>query len=89
MSRLSEIDTEEGKGGNRFHFSEGWKTALCCRSGSRSGSGGGGVIMYAPANSSIKTSCQRCQEYFFPLFIKTLDVSGSVNPSRFGGGGRG
>lgn len=49
--------------------------------GSRSGSRRvGGVIMYAPANSSIKTSCQRCQEYFFPLFIKTLDVSGSVNP---------
>lgn len=27
------------------------------------------MIMYAPANSSIKTSCQRCQDYFFSFFL--------------------
>lgn len=66
MSRLSEIDTEEGKGGNRFHFSEGWKAELHPpqRLPLREWEGGG-VIMYAPANSSIKTSCQLCQDYFF------------------------
>ena len=48
------------------------------------------MIMYAPANSSIKTSCQRCQDYFFPFLLKYLMFQEVLIPKGWGmrAGGR-